>query len=125
MDDRRVLRRLLPDTSGVEWVDPSAKVTLIDAQVEQVVGGDRSEMEDPGAVRVMAVSRLGVAQVPVGHLVAQEGDIAYLAVGRRCSSSSTPRLSTPKEGPPMKVTIAGSRSVGRFIAEQLARPVTT
>jgi trk system potassium uptake protein TrkA len=95
----RVLRRLLPDTSGVEWVDPSAKVTLIERQVERSWAGIRySEMEDPGAVRVMAVSRLGVAQVPGPDLVAQEGDVAYLAVGAEALEQLDARLSTPKEG---------------------------
>ena len=63
-----------------------------------VVGGIHSEMEDPGAVRVMAVSRLGVAQVPGLDLVAQEGDIAYLAVGAEVLELDGARLSTPKEG---------------------------
>ena len=116
-----VLRRLLPDTSGVEWVDPSAKVTLIERQVGAVVGGHRySEMEDPGAVRVMAVSRLGVAQVPGPSLVAQEGDIAYLAVGGGARAARRATFDAEGGGPPMKVTIAGGGSVGRFIAEQLA-----
>jgi trk system potassium uptake protein TrkA len=95
----RVLRRLLPDTSGVEWVDPSAKVTLIERQVERSWAGIRySEMEDPGVVRVMAVSRLGVAQVPGPDLVAQEGDVAYLAVGAVGLEQLDARLSTPKAG---------------------------
>ena len=38
------------------------------------------ELETEGAVRVCAVSRLGVGQVPRVDLVLQEGDIAYLAV---------------------------------------------
>ena len=39
-----------------------------------------SELEEPGRVRVAAVGRLGVAQVPRPDLVAQEGDVLYLAV---------------------------------------------
>jgi trk system potassium uptake protein TrkA len=77
----RVLRRLLPDTSGVEWVDPGAKVTLVERLVEPAWAGARySEMEEAGRVRVIAVGRLGVAQLPGPDLVVQEGDVAYVAV---------------------------------------------
>ncbi|HWC68204.1 MAG TPA: TrkA family potassium uptake protein [Acidimicrobiales bacterium] len=77
----RVLRRLLPDTSGVEWVDPGAKVTLVERLVETAWAGSRySEMEEDGRVRVIAVGRLGVAQIPGPDLVVQEGDVVYIAV---------------------------------------------
>jgi trk system potassium uptake protein TrkA len=95
----RVLRRLLPDTSGVEWVDPGAKVTLVERLVDPAWAGVRySGMEEEGQVRVMAVGRLGVAQLPRPDLVVQEGDVVYLAVGAEVLGDLDARLSAPRAG---------------------------
>ena len=37
-------------------------------------------IEVPGVARVVALSRMGVAQVATPDLVAQDGDVVYLAV---------------------------------------------
>jgi trk system potassium uptake protein TrkA len=92
----RVLRRLLPDTSGVEWVDPGAKVTLVERLVEQKWAGLRyTEMEENGKVRVIAVSRLGVAQLPRPDLVVQDGDVVYLAVSADALGDLDVRMAAP------------------------------
>ncbi len=78
----RVMRRIVADTPAVEWIDPSAKVSMIERQVDRAFAGHRLldvEADHPG-VRVVALSRLGVAQLPTDAMVAQEGDIVYLAV---------------------------------------------
>ena len=77
----RVLRRILPSEAAVEWVDPSARVSLVERTVSTSWSGHRlSELEQPGRFRVAAVGRLGVAQVPHPDLVAQDGDVLYLTV---------------------------------------------
>lgn len=77
----RVLRRLVPDTPAVEWVDPSARVSLVERSVGARWAGHRvDELEAGGGLRVAAISRLGVAQIPAANLIVQEGDIAYLTV---------------------------------------------
>jgi len=78
----RVLRRIVTDVPGVEWVDPSASVSLVERQVDRSFAGHKLldiETEHQG-VRVVALSRLGVSQLPTPQLVAQEGDVVYLAV---------------------------------------------
>lgn len=76
----RVMRRLLPDAGAVEWVDPSAKVSLVEREPGQAwVGHKVFDLETEG-VRVMAVSRLGTAMLPTNELVVQEGDLLYFAV---------------------------------------------
>lgn len=76
----RVLRRLLPEVAAVEWVDPSAKVSLVERTLARPWAGRRLlDIESPG-LRVMAVSRLGSAMLPHADLVAQEGDVVYFAV---------------------------------------------
>jgi trk system potassium uptake protein TrkA len=76
----RVLRRVLPDTTAVEWVDPSARVSLLERELGTPWAGHRvSEIEQTG-VRLVAVSRLGSAMLPAPDLVVQEGDVVYLAL---------------------------------------------
>jgi trk system potassium uptake protein TrkA len=77
----RVLRRILAETPSVEWIDPSAKVCLIERIVPPSWAGRRvSEMQQDGASMIIALSRLGVAQLPRPDLVVQEGDVVYAAV---------------------------------------------
>ena len=95
----RVLRRILPGEAAVEWIDPSARVTLVERSVPVAWTGHlASELEREGAVRVAAVSRLGVGQVPRQDLVLQEGDIAYLAVAE-AALPELDRLLAARPGP--------------------------
>ncbi len=60
----RVLRRILPESHAVEWIDPSAKVCLLERQVPAAwAGRDVAELEIDGEAKVIAVSRLGVSQL--------------------------------------------------------------
>lgn len=77
----RVLRRIVPTSGDVEWIDPSAKVVLIERLVPPALVGHKvAELEETGLARTVALSRLGVSQMPTGGLVLQEGDVLYLAV---------------------------------------------
>jgi trk system potassium uptake protein TrkA len=77
----RVLRKILPDTHAVEWVDPSAKVCMVERTVPTHWGGRLlSELEVPGISRLVAVARLGEASLPEPRQVAQEGDVVWVAV---------------------------------------------
>jgi trk system potassium uptake protein TrkA len=77
----RVLRRIEPDVDGVEWVDPSAKVCLVERVVPSSwAGAPLTGMETAGATRVVALTRLGVAQVIEPAMLAQEGDVVWVAV---------------------------------------------
>lgn len=91
----RVLRRILPDSPAVEWVDPSAKVSLVERSLGAAWAGRRLlEIEDP-TIRVVAISRLGTAMLATPDLVVQEGDIVYLAV----AADAIERLSGVVAGP--------------------------
>lgn len=78
----RVMRRILPEESGIEWVDSTAKVTMIERELPSHLVGKRYVSFDvPGRARIVAVSRLGSATIPTDDLVGQEGDIVHIAVG--------------------------------------------
>ena len=77
----RVLRRILPDSGEVEWIDPSAKVVLVERLVPPALVAKRvADLEESTGVRTVAISRLGVAQLSESSLILQEGDVVYLAV---------------------------------------------
>lgn len=78
----RVLRRILPDAPTTEWTDPSAGVVLVERPVAASWAGRRlGDLDVPGLARVVALSRLGVGQIPEADLVTQEGDVVYMSVG--------------------------------------------
>jgi trk/ktr system potassium uptake protein len=92
----RVLRRILPDEPAVDWVDPSANVMLVERVVAAGwAGHSLEELEVGGELRVMAVSRLGVAKIPTSDLVVQEGDVLYLVVAGDRLASLDNRLAAP------------------------------
>jgi trk system potassium uptake protein TrkA len=77
----RVLRRILPDSTLTDWTDPSTRVVLLERPVAPSWAGRRlRDLDMPGLARVVALSRLGVGQVPTDDLVTQEGDVVYVAV---------------------------------------------
>lgn len=78
----RVLRRIVPDSGEVEWIDPSARVALVERLAPRgIVGRTVAAVEEEAPARVAAVSRLGQSRVASPDLVLQEGDVLYLAVG--------------------------------------------
>jgi len=77
----RVLRRILPEQAAVEWVDPSAKVCLLERMVPSRWAGKAvAELEQAGTVKVVALVRMGVAEIPKAELLLQDGDAVWLAV---------------------------------------------
>jgi trk system potassium uptake protein TrkA len=77
----RVLRRILPDAGGVEWIDPSAQVCLVERVIpDGWAGHPLSELETVGSSRIAGLSRLGKGQIPPLELLAQEGDVVWFIV---------------------------------------------
>lgn len=77
----RVLRKLVPDVADDDWVDPSARVAVVERTVAASwAGRPLGGIEIAGVARAVAVSRMGVAQVASPDLVTQDGDVVYLAV---------------------------------------------
>ena len=75
------MRRIVPDDAGVRWVDPSARVVMVERPVPTAFAGRRfTDLESAGAARLVAVRRLGVAVLPEPDLLAQDGDVVYAAV---------------------------------------------
>ncbi len=77
----RVLRKLVPDAIGDEWIDPTAGVVLIERPVATGwAGHPLADIEVPGVARAVAVNRMGAAQLATEDLITQDGDVVHLAV---------------------------------------------
>jgi trk system potassium uptake protein len=77
----QALRRILPDVGAADWTDPSARVQVVERTAPVAWVGLRiAGLDEPGRFRLVALTRLGIAQVPNPDLVIQEGDLLHLAV---------------------------------------------
>jgi trk system potassium uptake protein TrkA len=75
------LRQILPNEDSVRWVDPSARVCIVEHPAPQaLVGRPVTSLERDSEVRIVAVRRLGSSVLPTDDLVVQEGDVIYAAV---------------------------------------------
>ena len=72
----RVVRRLMPQGSVPEFIDPSGQVALSEVAIDRSwVGLRLSTVETATGARVAYLSRLGVGMLPGPDTVLQEGDI--------------------------------------------------
>jgi trk system potassium uptake protein len=77
----QVRRRLLPETEAGDWSDPSGRLTLMDRSLPDAWAGRRlEELEEPGRLHLVAVTRSGVPRLDARELVGQEGDVLHMAV---------------------------------------------
>jgi trk system potassium uptake protein TrkA len=77
----QVMRRLLPtDEQPHSWLDPSGKVCLIDLPIPAVWSGKKlAPLSEPGLFWLVAITRLGNAQVTRPDAIGQDGDILHFA----------------------------------------------
>ena len=77
----QVRRRILPDLDIDDWSDPSGRLALVDRSLpDSWAGRSLSELEEPGRLSLVAVTRAGVPRLDARDLVGQEGDVLHLAV---------------------------------------------
>ena len=77
----QVLRRLLPGEQPHDWIDPSAKVCLVERVLPNAWGGKKlAALNEPGRFWLTAVTRLGSAQIVGAKLIGQEGDVLHFMV---------------------------------------------
>lgn len=93
------MRQLFPDDDLVRWVDPSAKICLVEhPATRSVIGTSVADIEADGGVRVAGVRRLGVGVMPTTDLVVQQGDVVYLTVERERLQDLSDRWSDAPKG---------------------------
>jgi trk system potassium uptake protein TrkA len=77
----QVMRRLLPpEEQPHEWLDPSGKVCLLDYPIPAKWAGKKLDaLSEPGVFWLVAITRLGAAQVSTPSAIGQDGDILHFA----------------------------------------------
>jgi len=77
----QVMRRLLPaEEQPHEWLDPSGKVCLIDFPIPSGWAGKKlAPLSEPGVFWLVAITRLGNAQITTPSAIGQDGDILHFA----------------------------------------------
>jgi trk system potassium uptake protein TrkA len=77
----QVMRRLLPtDEVPHEWLDPSGKVCLLDYPIPSHWAGKKlAALSEPGVFWLVAITRLGAAQVSTPSAIGQDGDLLHFA----------------------------------------------
>ena len=77
----RVLRRMNLAKTSVEWVDPTAAITLLERPVPgRWAAKSVAALELECGCRVMSVTRLGTASLSEGSQTLQDGDVIHIAV---------------------------------------------
>jgi len=91
----RVLQRVLPERPTAEWIDPTARVCLIERPIPAHWAGHKlGELDVAGHARVAAVTRLGEGAVAGPETVMQEGDIIHVTVGGEAIETFDRHLAT-------------------------------
>ena len=94
----QVLRRLFPEKSVAEWTDGSGTVSLVERALPDVWAGRKlTELEEPGAFRLVALTRGGQARLGGPELVGQEGDILHVMVRNDAQTELEARMSAGPE----------------------------
>ena len=120
----QVRRRLLTDEDARDWSDPTGRLTLIERSLPEAwAGRSLCDLEQPGRLSLVAVTRAGVPRLDARELVGQEGDVLHLAVlddaWRGLDQALAPGSGWERGRGVVKVAIAGAGSVGTAIASDL------
>jgi trk system potassium uptake protein len=77
----RVLRHLLATESTPDWIDPSAKFTLIERRVPAAAAGmSVAKLETMSGGRVVVLVRFGESSIPPLATLLQEDDVLHVVV---------------------------------------------
>ena len=77
----QALRRLLPEETRAEWIDPTGGVALAERMLPDAwVGRPLVELEEPGRWQLVALTRSGKAALVDTTVLGQEGDIVTVCI---------------------------------------------
>lgn len=96
----QVLRRMMPETTHLDWTDPSGRLALAERMLPDQWAGHRlSSLGEAGRFRIAAVTRAGEARMAGPDLVGQEGDVLHVMVAKQDMDALDARLAAgPEDG---------------------------
>lgn len=94
----QLIRRLMPEGSETEWIDPSGEIRLAEVSVDPGWRGlSVSQLEAAAGVRVAFLTRLGSGLLPTGDTVLQDGDLLHVMMRSSTSADVVDILTSPPE----------------------------
>jgi trk system potassium uptake protein TrkA len=95
----QVVRRLFPEQSVTEYVDPTGEISFIERSLpDGWVGRRLGGLEEGDQFRPVLITRGGQARVATPELVGQEGDIVLMAVRTGSTEEMDRRLKVAAAG---------------------------
>lgn len=95
----QVMRRLIRETTEVDWTDPGGTVSLVERAIPEAWAGHKlADLGASGRFRLSAVTRAGEARLAGPDLVGQEGDILHVMVRKEDQEELDRRLAAGPEG---------------------------
>jgi trk system potassium uptake protein TrkA len=77
----RVLRHLLAEETTPDWIDPSAKFTIVERRVSAAAAGlSVANLETSSNGRVAVMARFGEASIPSPATLLQEDDVVHVVI---------------------------------------------
>jgi trk system potassium uptake protein TrkA len=77
----RVLRHLLASDTSPDWIDPTAKFTIVERRVAAGAAGiSVADLEASTAGRVAVLGRFGQASIPTPATLLQEDDVVHVVI---------------------------------------------
>jgi trk system potassium uptake protein TrkA len=93
----QVHRRLVPGEGEVEWTDPTGTLTLVERELHEKFAGKRlADLNVPGQVVLVSVTRAGVARLDIDDLVGQDGDVLHFVVADSGKTAFETRFASPQ-----------------------------
>jgi trk system potassium uptake protein len=107
----QVRRCLLPEQLCGEWADATGRMVMVERALPENWAGRRlADVEDPGRVVLVGVTRAGLPRLDARQLVGQEGDQLHLALMADALGELEVRLKAPG---PAAGTVAAEPGGGR------------
>ena len=93
------MRWVLPDESDVRWIDPSARICVVERAIPAPLIGRRvDDLERDLDTRVVGIRRLGSSVLATPATVLQDGDTLYFAVATDAVDDFERRVTEPRGG---------------------------
>ena len=95
----QVMRRLMPEVTVTDWVDPSGQIRLVERDLPDAWAGKRlAVLGESDRFRVVAVTRAGSGRLASSTLIGQEGDVLHIMTQKESLDDLDAMLAAGPEG---------------------------